>query len=74
MRASAVTIVIAHSDDDDPTLILDELVDYSINRGLFDDIGVRSSQLVVSFPIAEDEDGVADWESIGTRYQLKPGD
>lgn len=64
MKASIVSVVVVHDDDEDATIVLTEFIHYAYSRGLYDGVGFGSAKLIASFPIDEDEDGVPDWDSI----------
>lgn len=64
MKYAKVEVEIVVTDDDDPVAVVDELVWYGLNRGLFDACGMGNVRLVEekSMPMIE-EDDIPDWDA-----------
>ena len=75
MKVSVVAVTFTHDDDTDPVNAVDTILEYAVNRGLYEEeLGLTASKLVISAPIAtvivEEENDLyraqtaPDWESI----------
>jgi hypothetical protein len=74
MKVSTVAVTFTHDDDSDPVGMVDDMVGYAVNRGLFDaEIGLAPSTLVITAPIGIVEDDIPDWDSIQVGCRQHPG-
>lgn len=64
MLYTRVEVELAVEDGDDAAHIVNELIFYALDRGLFEGVGLGAVRLIEERPMGSDEDGVPDWDSI----------